>query len=182
MGGCFSCSSPSTELTQAVRGLDQPHLLLSSGKDGAAFHINYYYDGETQPHPGTLTLTILNDGRTVTGSGQDDIDRFTIEGRLVVLAPNDIRLYFTKRYTGLSTSTIQYAGQCTDMGHSCTFVGEWTIGGGWLGSGNWNMRPFQRTSQQSMGWPSPALNLTDISTQVAAGQYAAPTYRLDITG
>ena len=163
MGACFG--APSTELTPALLGLDQPHLTLSSGKGGSAFLIDYYYAGDLHSHPGTVSLIVHNDGRLVTGAGRDDIDNFTIHGRLVVLAASNVWLYFNKRYTSYGSHTIQYRGQCVDVAAS-VFVGEWSIGGGWLGTGSWSMRPMG-------GRQSTALIVTDVSTQASAAQRAA---------
>lgn len=149
MGSCFGAPSPS--LTPALLASDQPHLMISTGKGGSDYLITYYYS-DLQPHLGTLTLTVHNNGRTVTGSGRDDIDHFTIDGRFVVLSPINVQLYFTKRYSHYNTSSIEYSGQCANGGSS-VYVGEWTIG--WLGRGSWDMRPVGGERSTS------AITLTD---------------------
>ena len=164
MGGC--CCAPSTEPSPAALGLDQTHLLLNSGKDGAAFLISYYYHHATNSHAGTLTLAVLHDGRSVTGTGRDDVDDFTVHGQFVLLAPHSARLYFTKRYVHHS-HTVQYAGRCADV--AASVEGEWSIGGGWCGAGTWDMRPVTTSGHDTTA----ALTLTQEHAQAAIGQPAA---------
>ena len=113
-------------------------FLVSTPKGGAAFIKRYFYSSSSTPHPASLTLALLNDGRSFAGRGADDVGPFSLQGRLVMLSGHSCLVAFDKDYH--RSHSVQYRGRCDDL-RAARFTGTWSIAGGWAGSGRWDMAP-----------------------------------------